>query len=180
MPISATGSNHVSDSRSGESAIGNRHPDPAVRKRQTIERTFMGGSLRNGNTPGDLLSSPRCGARTRSGSACRAPAVQGRRRCRLHGGLSTGPKTAAGLGRVRAARTKHGRYSAEHLAFRRMVRNYVRGGLHSAMTFPLEMRTHVRARALAPIPRWVLQWMRSTVHAELAEREQRHCQKWAK
>ena len=33
-----------------------------------------------------MLGSPRCGARTRRGTACRAPAVSGRRRCRMHGG----------------------------------------------------------------------------------------------
>jgi hypothetical protein len=33
---------------------------------------------------------PRCGARTRSGAACQRPAVRGRKRCRLHGGLSSG------------------------------------------------------------------------------------------
>jgi hypothetical protein len=32
-------------------------------------------------------------------------------RCRLHGGLSTGPQTAEGLERIRKAVTKHGRYS---------------------------------------------------------------------
>ena len=34
-------------------------------------------------------------------------------RCRLHGGLSTGPRTPEGLARSRRARWKHGRYSAE-------------------------------------------------------------------
>lgn len=54
---------------------------------------------------------PRCGARTRAGRPCRAPVVavdvpggpsggDVRRRCRLHGGLSTGPTSAAG--RMRA------------------------------------------------------------------------------
>ena len=33
---------------------------------------------------------PRCGARTRAGGRCKAPAVHGRRRCRMHGGLSPG------------------------------------------------------------------------------------------
>jgi hypothetical protein len=61
-----------------------------------------------------------------------------------------------------------------------MVRNYVRTGLQTAMTFPREMRAYVRERALAPIPRSVLKWMRSTVQAELAQREQRRCQKWVK
>ena len=32
-----------------------------------------------------LLAAPRCGARTRAGTACRAPAVHGRSRCRMHG-----------------------------------------------------------------------------------------------
>ncbi|PZO63519.1 MAG: hypothetical protein DI498_13295 [Paracoccus denitrificans] len=36
---------------------------------------------------------PKCGARTHSGTACRSPGEDGRTRCRLHGGLSTGPKT---------------------------------------------------------------------------------------
>jgi hypothetical protein len=37
-----------------------------------------------------LASAPRCGARTRSGEICKAPAVRGRARCRMHGGRSTG------------------------------------------------------------------------------------------
>jgi hypothetical protein len=32
-------------------------------------------------------------------------------RCRLHGGLSTGPRTKEGMDRMRAANTKHGRYA---------------------------------------------------------------------
>src|SRR5947209_13654005 len=32
-----------------------------------------------------------CGALTRSGGRCRRHALAGKRRCRLHGGLSTGP-----------------------------------------------------------------------------------------
>jgi hypothetical protein len=45
---------------------------------------------------------PQCGAKTRSGPPCRAKAVKGKVRCRMHGGLSTGPKTQAGWERVRA------------------------------------------------------------------------------
>jgi hypothetical protein len=41
-------------------------------------------------------------------------------RCRLHGGLSTGAKTAEGLERIRKAVTKHGRYSARVKALRRI------------------------------------------------------------
>jgi len=50
---------------------------------------------------------PRCGARCRDGSPCQAPAVWDRRldgpvngRCRMHGGLSTGPKTEEGRQRI--------------------------------------------------------------------------------
>jgi hypothetical protein len=41
-----------------------------------------------------MLSSPRCGARTRQGDSCRSPAVSGKRRCRMHGGApgSGGPR----------------------------------------------------------------------------------------
>ena len=69
------------------------------------------GWLRNGNPPGDFTKAKRCGARSkRSGNPCRQPAMKNGR-CRLHGGLSTGPKTKEGLARSIAARLKHGAYS---------------------------------------------------------------------
>ena len=48
---------------------------------------------------------PRCGARTRKGDRCRALVVwpkggKPRARCRMHGGLSTGPRTAEGRERI--------------------------------------------------------------------------------
>ncbi len=52
----------------------------------------------------------RCGAKTRSGAPCAKFPVEGKRRFRLHGGLSTGPKTPAGRATISAANTKHGRY----------------------------------------------------------------------
>ena len=70
------------------------------------------GRLKNGNPPGDLAHVPRCGAKTRRGTACRGPAMRNGR-CRLHGGKSTGPRTVAGLERSRRARWKHGAYSRE-------------------------------------------------------------------
>ena len=57
------------------------------------------GWLRHGNPPGDYAKAPRCGARTRCGGCCRQPAMRNGR-CRMHGGLSTGPRTAAGLARA--------------------------------------------------------------------------------
>jgi len=68
------------------------------------------GRLKNGNPPGDFTKAARCGAKNRRGMPCRCPAMANRR-CRLHGGLSTGPKTPEGIERIRRAVTKHGRYS---------------------------------------------------------------------
>jgi hypothetical protein len=68
------------------------------------------GRLRNGNPPGDLRRVRRCGAKNRRGVPCRSPAMRNGR-CRLHGGLSTGPKTSAGIAAIRRARTIHGYYS---------------------------------------------------------------------
>src|SRR5215472_14391926 len=83
------------------------------------------GWLRNGNVPRDLSNARPCGARTRSGGDCRAPAMSNGR-CRMHGGASTGPRTREGLARSRRARWKHGFYSAEAQAQRRLVRDLLR------------------------------------------------------
>ncbi len=40
-------------------------------------------------------------------------------RCRMHGGTSTGPRTAEGLARLRKARTVTGLHTAEMKVFRR-------------------------------------------------------------
>ncbi len=79
------------------------------------------GWLKNGNPPGDPNSAPRCGAKTRKGTSCRQPAMKNGR-CRLHGGKSTGPRTPEGLERARRANWKHGLYSAEAKAERRLIR----------------------------------------------------------
>jgi hypothetical protein len=65
---------------------------------------------------GPMLASPRCGAKTRCGSACRSPAVHGRKRCRMHGG-------AQGSGAPRANRNarKHGLFTGEAIAERRQI-----------------------------------------------------------
>jgi hypothetical protein len=63
---------------------------------------------------------PRCGARTRRGGSCQQAAMPNGR-CRMHGGASTGPRTAEGLERIRKARTKHGRRTAEMEQLRKLV-----------------------------------------------------------
>ena len=73
--------------------------------------------LKNGNPSGNPQSAPRCGAKTRLGCPCKGPAMKNGR-CRMHGGTSTGPKTAAGKARIAAARTKHGSYTPQARQFR--------------------------------------------------------------
>ena len=70
---------------------------------------------------GPMRASPRCGARTRKGTPCEAPAVAGKARCRMHGG-------AAGSGAPRGNRNalKHGRFTGEAIAERRAVRAMIR------------------------------------------------------
>jgi hypothetical protein len=72
--------------------------------------------------PPQLRSAARCGAKTRSGKPCQAPAVAGRARCRMHGGAkgSGGPK-----GR-RNGNYKHGRYTAEARQTRQRITDQLR------------------------------------------------------
>ena len=58
-----------------------------------------------------MLSSPRCGAKTRMGASCLSPAVKGKRRCRMHGGAK---KSGAPKGNQNAL--NHGTYTK--VAFR--------------------------------------------------------------
>jgi len=81
--------------------------------------------LRNGNPQGNPMNAPRCGAKTRKGTPCRAPAMANGR-CRMHGGKSTGPRTPEGLERSRKANWKHGYYSAESIAMRRYMSQLLR------------------------------------------------------
>jgi hypothetical protein len=48
--------------------------------------------------------------------------MKGKRRCRLHGGKSTGPRTPEGLERIRQARTIHGYFGQEQIEMRRQYR----------------------------------------------------------
>ena len=97
------------------------------------------GWLKNGNRPGDPHAAPRCGAKTRRGAACQAPAMPNGR-CRLHVGKSTGPRTAEGLERCRRANWKHGSYSKQALERRKRVRELLR----SSKQFLAELSTDKR------------------------------------
>ena len=80
---------------------------------ETCERTdcLDGGScarmlalgLTDRGDPLPRRKRPRCGAKTRAGGACKVRVEPGKRRCRFHGGKSTGPKTAEGRARIAEA-----------------------------------------------------------------------------
>jgi uncharacterized protein YjcR len=70
---------------------------------------------------GPMLSSPRCGAKTRSGKPCMSPAVHGKKRCRMHGGA---PGSGAPRGNQNAL--KHGLYTREAIEERRQLRTLMR------------------------------------------------------
>ena len=79
---------------------------------------MTGTPMRN---TGPMLTSARCGARTRSGQPCRSPAVHGKRRCRMHGG-------AYGSGAPRGNKNalRHGLFTRKAIAERKRVRELLR------------------------------------------------------
>lgn len=74
-----------------------------------------------------MKQSPRCGAKTRKGQPCAAPAVRGAKRCRMHGGKGSGaPKgntnaVTTGLHTAKMKRLRSGLH-AEWLASVRMLK----------------------------------------------------------
>jgi hypothetical protein len=86
----------------------------------------------------------------RSSSRCRNWAVRGRKRCRLHGGLSTGPRTSEGKARTVAAMVEGRRQMLEKLKAegRPVPWGRKRGGVNrSAAERQLARATEKHARA---------------------------------
>ena len=79
------------------------------------------GRLKNGNPSGPQFGPGwpglLCGAKTRAKGECRNPAMRNGR-CRMHGGASTGPRTAEGKTRAAMARWKHGLRSRQSAILR--------------------------------------------------------------
>ena len=73
------------------------------------------GHIRNTRA---MAASPRCGAATRRGLACRAPAMCGKLRCRMHGGA---PGSGAPWGNRNAR--KHGAFTQVRNTERRAIRD---------------------------------------------------------
>ena len=73
-----------------------------------------------GNALSHLSHAPCCGAKTKEGPCLRRP-VHGRKRCRLHGGLSPGAPRGSQNGKY-----KNGEWTAEAIEERRWLRSLVR------------------------------------------------------
>lgn len=102
-------------------------------------------------TLGGRVLCNQCQARSsRTKLQCRAPAMKGKRVCRTHGGLSTGPKTAAGRARCAQAKTIHGNETrsirAEHSKKMEEIRNL------EAIGFKIGMFTGTRIVGRKPKP----------------------------
>jgi hypothetical protein len=69
---------------------------------------------------GNLRRALRCGAKTRAGSPCQCPAIHGRMRCRLHGGLSSGAPRGPKNGNF-----KNGDWTADAIEERKWLRSLV-------------------------------------------------------
>jgi len=62
-----------------------------------------------------------CLAKTKSGGLCQKHPIAGKTRCRLHGGLSSGPTTLEGKAACVAAHWKHGRRSKAFVEARKQI-----------------------------------------------------------
>ena len=69
----------------------------------------------------NLHRAPRCGAKTRARTACQCPAMRGRKRCRLHGGLSPGAPRGPRNGNF-----TDGQWTAEAIEERKWLRELVK------------------------------------------------------
>jgi Tripartite tricarboxylate transporter family receptor len=74
------------------------------------------------DTPADIVMLLNSELRmTRAGTPCQSPAIRGRRRCRLHGGLSPGAPKGSQNGNY-----KNGEWTAEAIEERKWLRDLVR------------------------------------------------------
>jgi hypothetical protein len=88
----------------------------------------------------------------------------------MHGGSSTGP-TAAGIERIRQARTIHGRYSAEMIELRQMVAMLRREARRAITAVPSDQQQDVGEHHLRLVSLGLLRLLQHTErhHADGAE-----------
>ena len=68
-----------------------------------------------------MLNSRRCGAKTRKGSPCKSPAVQGKKRCRMHGGAE-----GSGAPKGNQNALKSGLYTKEAIEERKQLNKMIK------------------------------------------------------
>ncbi len=73
--------------------------------RRVCER-FQALGLDDNEEPLPHSERPLCGAKNRSGGKCQNKVIAGKRRCKFHGGLSTGAKTPEGRQRISEAQNR--------------------------------------------------------------------------
>ncbi len=122
----------TSDRRAGRRAIDDPSPPPLIPAPETAPE------------PPSLAQAPRCGARTRSGAPCRSPAVQGRARCRMHGG------TGGGAPRGNRNAWKHGAYSGRTLEIARILRATSPAAIRRMLHEEVDAREEGDARGEGP------------------------------
>lgn len=84
----------------------------------------------------------RCLAKTRNGTPCQRPAFKHNGKCSLHGGLSTGAKTAGGLKKISDANLKHGKYTKDKLKAQRYAAQVGRRVLGELKRIELSLTTN--------------------------------------
>ena len=94
---------------------------PCIRRQPRPISLRQSGRVTRERNIVQLQFAPRCGAQTRAGTPCRAPAVGGRSRCRMHDGAKG---TGAPHGNRNAHR--HGKYAAAERARRAGLRAFIR------------------------------------------------------
>jgi len=88
-----------------------------------------------------MQASLRCGARTRSGETCRAPALRGKMRCRMHGGAWG---SGAPVGNSNAL--KHGYFTSEAFEERKFVRTILAEAENLLCQLPAQPDTNCNPR----------------------------------
>lgn len=97
--------------------VGNRSARRLMRYLTSINAHLRPNLAYTGRIPAKplpILWDYPCGAMTRRGTSCRLKATYASGRCKLHGGLSTGPKTEEGKERIREGQRR--RRERERLA----------------------------------------------------------------
>ncbi len=86
----------------------------SARLDQMAEDPLVDLRARQTAAPRPSTARVRCGAKTRKGHPCKAKSLPGKRRCKFHGGMSTGPRTPEGKAAVgAAAKARWARWRAE-------------------------------------------------------------------